>query len=264
MSDAPLTLSHLAHVIANDLGGKAHSLDEQGESAYGIDVGGQHALLLLAHPTAFALSLPAQLQWNFSTLADWSAVHHEVSEALRGYRAAHPMTPGMADALLVLAPLLWELTGKANSVRFPGTPHPREGWVRAGTVNVGVFLVGEGVQVTIWVEGEARSHQLEHKGQLTALATWAKPELYRQRTRGADAPKPRQPVPQPGLELEEVMTRLRGGERFIVGGSRYEHVFFFEEGRVLCDFWEEGTTRIYEVSERELRGMVERNPEDFR
>ena len=264
MSDAPLTLSHLAQVIAKDLGSKAHSLDEEGESAYGIEVGGQHALLLLAHSTTFALSLPAQLQWNFSALADWSAVQREVSEALRGHRAAHPMAPGMADALLVLAPLLRELTGKTNSVRFPGTPHPREGWVRAGTVNVGVFLVGEGVQVTIWVEGEARSHQVEHLGQLTALATWATPELYRQRTRGADAPKPRQAAPQAAIELEAIMTRLRGGERFIVGGSRYEHVFFYEDGRVLCDYWEEGTTSMYEVSERELRGMTERNPENFR
>jgi hypothetical protein len=264
MSDVPLTLSHLAQVVANDVGGKAHSLDEVGDSAFAIDVGGQHALLLLAHPSSFALSLPPPRQWSVSTMADWSAVQHDVTEVLRGYRAAHPRTPGMADALLVLAPLLRELTGKTNSVRFPGTPHPTEGWVQAGTISVGVFLVGKGLQVVVWVEGEARSHEIQHLGQLTSLAAWARPHLEAQRSRGPDAPKSSEPTPEGGLSFEEVMTRLRGGARFKVAGSRYEHLYFFEDGRVLCDFWEEGTTRIYEVSERELRSVLARNPNDFR
>jgi hypothetical protein len=264
MSNSPLSLAHLAQVIANDVGGVARSLDEGGECAYAFDVGGQHALLLLAHAASFALSLPANLQWSFSTLAEWSAAQSEVAEALRSYRAAHPRTPAMADAMLVLAPAMRELTGKTNGVRFPGTPHPREGWVQAGSVNAGVFLAGKGIQVTVWVEGEPRSQQLDDLGQLATLAAWAAPQLAAQRSRGPDAPKPRGPATGRGPELEDVMARLRAGERFIVAGSRYEHLYFFEDGRVLCDFWEEGTTSMYTVSEDELKRTIERSPDDFR
>lgn len=264
MSGAALTLSHLAREIANDLRGAAHSLDEVGETAYAIDVGEQHALLLLAHAPIFALSLPVQQHWSFATIADYGAVRREVDQALQSYHAAHPRTPGMADAMLALAPLMRELTGKSNSVRFPGTPDPREGWLQAGTLSVGVFLVGTGVQVTIWVEGEARSQELDDIGQLESLATWAKPKLEAQRSRGADAPKPveRADLGAPPT-LERVLAHLRAGGRYIAAGSRYEQIYFWEDGRVLCDSWEEGTTRVYSVSEAELARLIKLTPDTF-
>lgn len=265
MGGAALTLSHLAREIASDLRGVARSLDEVGETAYAIDVGEQHALLLLAHASTFALSLPVQRQWNLASIADFTAVRREVDEALQSYHAAHPRTPGMADAMLVLAPLMRELTAKTNTVRFPGTPHPTEGWIHAGTNSVGVFLVGQAIQVTIWVEGEARSEQLDDISQLASLAAWAKPKLEAQRSRGADSPKPAELTHEGAPPtLEAVMAHLRAGGRFIVNGPRSEEVYFWEEGRVLCDFWEEGTTRMYSVSEADLARMIRQSPENFR
>ena len=79
--------------------GAAHSLDEVGETAYAIEVGEQHALLLVAHGPTFGLSLAAERHWNFSTIADFSAVRREVDDAIQSYRARYPRTPGMADAI---------------------------------------------------------------------------------------------------------------------------------------------------------------------
>jgi hypothetical protein len=265
MGGAVLTLSHLAREIASDVGGAAHSLDEVGETAYAIDVGEQHALLLLAHASTFALSLPIQRQWSFATIADYGLVRREVDEALQSYHAARPRTPGMADAMLALAPLMRELTGKSNSVRFPGTPHPREGWLHAGASSVGVFLVDEGVQVTIWVEGEASSQELDDIGQLASLPAWAKPKLEAQRSRGADAPKRLERAnPDAPPSVEEVLAHLRAGGRYVAASSRYEQIYFWEDGRVLCDSWEEGTTRMYAVSEAELARLLKLTPDTFR
>ena len=187
-SDAPLTLSRLAREIAGAVQGAAHSLDEVGETAYAIEVGEQHALLLLAQSPVFALSLAAERHWNFSTISDFSAVRREVDDAIQSYHALHPRTPGIADVMLALAPLMRDLTGKTNSVHFPATPHPTEGWLKAGTISVGVFQLSGAIQVTISVEGEAASQRLDDIGQLASLATWARPKLEAQRSLIARSP----------------------------------------------------------------------------
>lgn len=245
--------------------GAAHSLDEVGETAYAIEVGEQHALLLLAQSPVFALSLAAERHWNFSTIADFSTARREVDDAIQSYHALHPRTPGMADVMLALAPLMRDLTGKTNSVHFPSAPHPTEGWLKAGTISVGVSLVSEAIQVTIMVEGEAASQQLDDIGQLTSLATWAKPKLEAQRSRGAEVPKRTERAnPEEPPTVADVLARLRNGERFITSGPRSENVYFWEEGRVLCDFWEEGTTQMYSVSEADLARLIRQSPEKFR
>jgi len=250
-----------AQEVARQVGGTAHPLDQGEYPSWAIEIGGQHLLLLRDHKWTLALSLPTEPQWNLATWADWITLAPQVVAAVSLYRSTHPQLPSMADAMLALGPELTALTGQGCGASFPGTPDPREGWLRAGGCTVGVFQESDSVRVVVWISGKPHSRGLPSVNGIASLRRWAVPLLVKQLERGEEVPRP-EPSPQPSLD--EVLTKLRAGARIQDGGGRYYSTYFIENGRLRRCVFDEGHVENEDIDPATLQAAIARSPDQFR
>jgi hypothetical protein len=169
----------------------------------------------------------------------------------------------MADVMLALAPLLFELTGQPIGASFPGTPDPREGWLRAGGCTVGVFQEGSSVRVVVWILGEMQARSVGTAAAFASLLHWARPTFTEQLERGADAPAP-EPSKEPPPSLEAVLSKLRAGARVQDGGGRYYCTYFMEQERLRRRVFDEGYELDEDIDLATLQAAIARSPDDFR
>jgi hypothetical protein len=169
----------------------------------------------------------------------------------------------MADVMLALGPILFELTGQPLGASFPGTPDPREGWLRAGSCTVGVFQEDTMVRVVVWILGEMHARSIGTANDFASLLQWARPTLTHQLQRGADAPIP-ESSKEPPPSLEAVLSKLRAGARIQDGAGRYYCTYFMTQARLRRRVFDEGYELDEDIDLATLQAAIARSPDDFR
>ncbi len=256
-----LTAARVAHWVFG-AGAALRVLSEGEWPVVAVVFGSTHLALLRDHSGSIALSLPDTWVGAAYTEGELPALRLAFDVALASFRTRHGECVTMADAIVVLAPLLEHATSQGAEVSFPGTPVPSEAWLRAGEATVGVFQEDASVKVVVWVLGEMQALDLERPAQLAELPAWAVNAISEQLQQGAAAP-PLPPPSGPVPTLADVLRVLATGQRLQIGGGRYFHTYFIENGQLFDAIFDEGETFTEPTSEALLATSLSRYGEDF-
>lgn len=249
-------LAELAEELASTLGGAARILHAgPHDAAAAIAFDGHHLLLVRDHGWTVSLSLPTAHAWSLRTPKEWAAAEG----AIRAAVASYPRVVTMTDAIVALAPSFARLTPS-----FPGTPIPRETWLRNEHESVGLFQDERGVRIVVWIERAAEERRVEAASDLAALAAWLEPRLERQRLeRTAAEAEARRRAALPLPELGAVLAFLRSGGRVCTSGGRYHETFFFVDGTLTREIFDEGDVETRSATTADLRAAIAAHPERF-
>jgi hypothetical protein len=253
-------LVELAQRIADEVSGTARMLGGGEYPSCAIALGDRHPLLIRDHGWTLTLSLPVEHSWSLATPEDWQKVAADVKRLASG---SHPVA--LSDAVLASSPVLARTTGATWDVSFPGTPVPREVWLRHEKRSVGMFQETDAVRFVIWVGTSMRSKTVNEPGKLATLGDWLESEVAEQKVAlDAEEVEAKRIAALPIPAFEDVMTALKVGIRIRTGGGRYSRTYFLDEGVLRCDIFDEGDSYVENVSEKELRETIALYPEVFR
>ena len=250
-------LAELAEHIARKLGGVVRILsDEEHERCATIAFEGAHRVLVRDHGWVVTVSLPLEHAWKIQTPAEWDAAEPEIRRAL----AEPSPVVTIADTMLALLPAFPDLAPS-----FPGTPVPREGWLRRAPLGVGIFQSDRGVRVVVWIETDSLDMIVKQRSDLDGLAAWLGPALAKQRTaREAAAAEEKRRAALPVPSLEEVLVRLRAGEKISTGGGRWFETYYVKDGELRREVFDEGATMDGGIREADLAKAIAASPDRFR
>lgn len=250
-------LADLSADVARRLGGVARTISvDEHERAAAIAWDDAHLLLVRDHGWTLTLSLPFRRSWSMQTPAELDAAEPEIREAVAS--CARVVT--LSDAIFALMPSFPELAPS-----FPGTPVPREAWMRDATASVGLFQREEGVRVVVWIDREAAERTVDRRAELPDLASWVRPRIEEQRAArvAAEAEAARRAA-LPPPDFAAVLELLRSGARVSTGGGRWHETYYVKDGRIRRDVFDEGATDERGASEGDLRKAIARHPDPFR
>lgn len=253
-------LPELALDVARRLGGVARIISTAAyEGAAAVAWEGSHLLLIRDHGWTLTFSLPHGRSWPMQTTEEWEAAEPAIRDAAR----ACERIVTLSDVLLALAPSFPHL-----APTFPGTPVPREAWMRSPTQSIGLFQEDRGVRIVVWIENDAVERTVEDRTDLTkveGLASWLRPGLEKQMAARAAAEAEatrRSALPVP--DFDAVLALLHAGHRVSTGGGRWYEIYFVEGGRIRREVFDEGLTDVGDATEAELRKAIGAHPDAFR
>ncbi len=262
-------ISEFAATVARSFEATTSVLSERDVS---LAIAGCHLLLIRDHGHAISLSLPTgEKAWSWRTREELAAQLPELQQQVTAYRASFPNAMSMADVIVALTPVLAPIGGPWR-VKFPGTPVPSECWLESSDGrSVGLFqnqpsqFAQPSVRVVVWVGDQMKNHGASTPRSLSMLGPWIGPMLAEQaKAQAAAAVEDQREKALPVPSVEDVLARLRDGQRIQASGGRYHETFFMQGATLRCEVFDEGHTQVFDATVDELAGSIKAYPADFR
>lgn len=251
MRDLP-DLVRFAEDVKQELGAAAvHVLEPNWTPALALSfTDGRRAVLLRDYGMGLTLC-HADVAEDFSTRAEWKARSQLLFKRCDGVF--------VLDVVLALMPMLARLSGEAVDLSLGHTRAPQSVAVTSSrTRRLVVEQAKRRVRIDCILNSGKSSRTIASLDEVAALEAWLQTEAIV--SKGPPSTNP--PITWP--TLEGVLAALRGGARFTVGGGRSSQTWCLQNGEVICEVFDEGSTWIQRYDEAVLLRDVRSSPGTFR